>query len=186
MPRDLTSLIGRRVGRLIVHERVRKDNSGKNWYHRCVCDCGGEIVTIASNVRRGKTVSCGCQQKENYAKAHITHGHTRRGVPRSPEYSAWTGMRSRCNNPNNDSYEYYGGRGIQVCDRWLQSFENFFSDIGVRPSSNHSLDRVDVNGNYEPSNCKWATKAEQMINRRVHCARCGTEIFCPCCTENRG
>lgn len=76
-------------------------------------------------------------------------------------------MRARCTNPKERVYEYYGGRGISVCDRWLNSFENFFEDMGPRPSKKHSLERMDVNGNYEPGNCKWATRTEQGINRRV-------------------
>jgi len=178
--RDSSSLKDRPFGRLISKEIVGKDKSGKNYYWRCECLCGGEIVTLASNLRNGRTQSCGCLQKEVRGKCNITHGHTRNGKV-SSEYIAWMGMRDRCFNPNGDSYPYYGGRGITVCEKWCASFENFFSDIGPKPSPDHSLDRIDVNGHYEPTNCKWATKKEQMVNRRVHCARCGEEMFCQKC-----
>lgn len=84
-----------------------------------------------------------------------------------PEYEVWKGMRSRCSRPSVDSFKYYGARGIRVCDRWLHSFVNFYSDMGPRPSPAHSLDRINNNGNYEPSNCRWATAREQTLNSRV-------------------
>ncbi|HFJ9368552.1 hypothetical protein [Bacillus pacificus] len=84
----------------------------------------------------------------------------------SPEYNSWHHMKQRCLNPNNDRYKDYGGRGITVCERWL-NFENFLEDMGEKPSPEHSLDRIDVNGNYEPSNCKWSDKYEQVDNQRM-------------------
>lgn len=87
------------------------------------------------------------------------------GMSKSPEFTAWVNLRARCEKVNHPSYKDYGGRGIEVCERW-QKFENFFEDMGLRPSNEHSLDRTDNNGNYEPNNCRWATKKQQQANRR--------------------
>lgn len=95
------------------------------------------------------------------------HGAAKRGSQRRSEYIAWDKMKQRCNNPNTSNYKNYGARGVKVCDRWSESFKNFIADMGEKPSPNHSLDRFpDVNGNYEPSNCRWATYKEQQRNRR--------------------
>lgn len=95
------------------------------------------------------------------------HGHCTR-TRRTLEYSSWLNMKSRCLNPKYPRYANYGGRGIQICRRWMDSFKDFLRDVGLRPSATHSLDRIDVNGNYEPGNVRWATKSEQQRNRRVN------------------
>ena len=92
--------------------------------------------------------------------------HIRHGLSNSPEYRIWAGMKSRCYNPKHESFRHYGARGIKVCDRWLHDFLAFLQDVGSRPSPNHSLDRIENDGNYEPGNVRWATPAEQLINRR--------------------
>lgn len=97
-------------------------------------------------------------------KGNFQHGHNRVGK-RTPEYRAWVGMKTRCYNPNEEAWERYGGRGIKVCERWLNSFENFLKDMGRKPSSQHSLDRVNNDGHYNPYNCRWATRREQCLNR---------------------
>lgn len=152
---------GQRYGRLISINRIKTSRRSR-WLFRC--DCGSKHVADAAHVRNGSIRSCGCLHREGLAiRARIqnrTHGLTK-----SPEYRTWRGMVNRCRNPRNPDYPYYGGRGIEVCDRW-RSFENFLVDMGPRPSLKYSIERREVNGNYEPGNCRWATTAEQSVNRR--------------------
>lgn len=124
------------------------------WW-RFLCErCGQETVKRASLVAGGKTTSCGC------GKGNIKHS-----MRHTAEYRAWTHMRDRCYSRNDNSYHHYGGRGIEVCARWKDSFDNFYKDMGDRPKG-MSLDRTDNNGNYEPGNCRWATKSQQSNNTR--------------------
>jgi len=148
------SLVGKRFGRLIVLKFMGKGSNGH--LYECKCDCG-VILTVLSNNLRGKTTnSCGCLQLDKIT----IHGKTGTKV-----FNAWRAMKYRCLNPNDTSYQDYGGRGIKVCDKWLESFENFYKDMGDPPEG-MSLDRIDVNGNYEPSNCRWADKKVQSNNTR--------------------
>lgn len=154
-------LTGKKFGLLTVIRLHSKDDRYRyRW--ECVCDCGGKAVCITNNLTRGHTLSCGCYSMKRRAEAATKHGQS----GRTAEYRAWLHMKSRCYNNKVELYPIYGGRGITVCKRWLHSFENFFSDMGKRPSSKHSLDRIDVNGNYEPSNCRWATAIQQARNKR--------------------
>lgn len=121
------------------------------------CECGNERKVDAYFLTSGKSKSCGCYRSEKQTK----HGRTG-----SPEYSVWEGMKERCYNPKSTFYHHYGGRGIIICDRWKDSFKNFFEDMGERPTLKHSIDRIDNDGIYEPSNCKWATQKEQRRNSR--------------------
>jgi hypothetical protein len=126
----------------------------------CQCDCGNEITLSSNPLQRGNTKSCGCLKPESIGNAHRTHG-----MRNTPEYDVWAGMRQRCTNPNHVGYANYGGRGITVCKRW-DIFENFIADMGQRPNSNYTIDRIDNNGNYEPGNCQWLKSGDQQKNKR--------------------
>lgn len=158
-------MIGHRVGRLLVVHRGSSNSAGNiQWI--CRCDCGAETEVRGQLLRSGVTRSCGCLRDE-MSQSRTTHGHSRAGQW-SPEYQAWRSMRKRCLNKNHRQFDLYGGRGIRVCARW-SSFENFYADMGVRPSGYHSLDRYpDQNGNYEPTNCRWATDIQQNRNKRTN------------------
>lgn len=153
-------LVGKRFGKLLVIERVSSHSPHAVW--KCKCDCGEERNIIGQNLRRLMQVSCGCWNQER----KTTHGATKDGTV-TKEYMSWKAMIQRCTNPNRKHYEEYGGRGITVCDRWLNSFENFLEDMGKKTSARHSIDREDTNGNYEPDNCKWSTQSEQISNQRI-------------------
>jgi hypothetical protein len=154
-------LTGKVFGRLTVIVKS-SEKRGLNALWVCVCSCGKQTLVTTSNLNSGNSASCGCFRKEKVSEACRTHG-----MRDSSEYSIWTGMIQRCQNEKATSYSTYGGRGISVCDRWMISFENFYADMGPRPSPNHTLDRYpDMNGNYEPNNCRWATIEEQSSNRR--------------------
>lgn len=157
-------LIGQTFGRLTVISKHGKNANGNvTWL--CVCKCGGTKIANGSSLKRGTLQSCGCLLKEVACKRLLTHG-----MSKSPEYLSWTNMRRRCFNKKDIQYHNYGGRGITVCDRWLgkDGFSNFFSDMGKKPTLQHSLDRFPNNetGNYEPTNCRWATPPQQLRNFR--------------------
>jgi hypothetical protein len=156
-------LEGKRFGRLRVIERV--ENIGKNAAWLCSCDCGNTLIATTGELNRGRTQSCGCLKHDKLIERMTTHGH---GSPtnKSPTYVSWLGMKSRCYDPNFKYFKYYGGRGIKVCTRWRFSFENFLADMGERPPGK-TLDRYpNQNGDYKPSNCRWATKKQQQNNMR--------------------
>lgn len=153
--------IGDKVGRLTIVEKIKSEpNKGITWL--CKCDCGNFTETRTALMNNGNTLSCGCLMREIASKNFTTHGFC---VNKSAEYNAWQNMKSRCYNPNNDKYKNYGERGITVCERWLHSFVNFFTDMGEKPTAKHSIERDDVNGNYEPSNCYWGTDFIQARNK---------------------
>lgn len=151
-------LSGQRFGRLTALSAASWGPT--TWF--CKCDCGTEITVRQGNIRNGHTQSCGCLLREN--EANLTHGHTR-GRKNSRTFGCYSNAKNRCFNPKNQRFADYGGRGIVMCDRWRDSFADFLEDMGECPQGK-SLERKDVHGNYEPSNCKWATPAEQARNKR--------------------
>lgn len=161
MWRMATTLIGRRFGRLLVTARSQRRAS---WV--CACDCGTVKSCRTDHLVHGKIVSCGCYGKERTIEMNKQRArHGRSHEARGSAYASWRSMRDRCNAPNNPEYSNYGGRGIRICQRW-DSFKAFVADMGERPPGT-SIDRIDVNGNYEPGNCRWATSVQQNRNRRT-------------------
>lgn len=133
---------------------------------KCLCECGNIWKGLLTSVINNKTKSCGCFSKEIACKNG--KNNTKHNLVKSSEYKTWRAIKARCLNPKNPAFHNYGGRGITICDRWLNSFENFLEDMGRKPSKNHSIDRINNNGNYELSNCKWSSKKEQSNNQRIN------------------
>lgn len=157
----LKNMLGRRFGRLTVVRRHVTPGSQRQARWHCVCDCGGETISSGGHLRSGHAASCGCIRRERAVAAVRKHGRTR-----TTEYLIWCAMKQRCENPKHKDYRHYGGRGIAVCSRWREDFQAFLADMGMRPDPRLSLDRIDVNGNYEPGNCRWADVVTQRLNTR--------------------
>ena len=160
-------MVGRVFGKRKVIGRAQKKWGVKPFWH-VQCECGAEDDVLGAALRQGKANQCRrCRAKE-FGIRSTTHGQARVGKI-SSEFRIWSGMKDRCTNPHSEHWRLYGGRGIKVCERWMTDFSAFFVDMGARPSAKHSLDRFPNNdGNYEPSNCRWATQKEQIHNQRKH------------------
>lgn len=163
---DYSYLLHQKFGRLevIALEKRARPNNGPAWYCNCSCECGNEKVVFVYDLLAGKTVSCGCFFREELGKRNTTHGFSEKR-----EYFTYKQMLSRCYDKNAAGYEHYGGRGIKVCERWLEAGDkgltNFIQDMGERPEGT-TLDRISVNGDYTPTNCRWASPEIQSFNKR--------------------
>jgi hypothetical protein len=157
---------GMKFNRLTIIKEVepQKYLSGEKRKFECLCDCGNQINVLLNDLRSENTKSCGCLKVERTIEKN--NSNYKHGLTKIPEYDIWVKMKQRCYNSNNNDYKNYGNRGITICDRWLNSVENFLEDMGKRPNSDYSIDRINNDGNYEPSNCRWATKSEQNNNKR--------------------
>ena len=160
------NIIGHKFSRLtVISECENRTLQGKVQFN-CLCECGNIIKTVGSKLKSGHTKSCSCLQKEKVKmnkELNKTHG-----LSKTVMYYTYMTMISRCYNVKNKAYKNYGQRGIKVCDRWLNSFEFFLEDMGEKPTKQHSIDRINVNGDYEPCNCKWSTRIEQENNKRTN------------------
>lgn len=155
-------ICGLRFGRLVALRPSPAVHRVTRW--ECRCDCGVIVIVTTDSLRRGNTKSCGCRKKE-LARERMRKTMTTHGATGTRLYRIWSQMWQRCTNPNNKKYPLYGGRGVKVCPSW-EEFNVFVNDVGARPSPVHTLDRINVDGDYEPSNVRWATPVEQQNNRR--------------------
>jgi hypothetical protein len=163
-------LVGNKYGRLVVKERYEDSIDGRGYKGRrwlCICECGNILPVLENSLKTKNTKSCGCIKKESELNPNYKHGEAKK-FQESKEYNTWQRIKGRCYCKTNAKYYAYGERGIKMCDRWLNSFENFLSDMGRCPKDKYSIDRINNDGNYEPGNCKWSTIKEQAQNTRTN------------------
>ena len=163
-------MVGKTFHRLTVLKELKERKGGSVCYE-CECVCGNNIEVKGKYLRNGDTKSCGCLNIERIKQQG--YQNKKHGFSSLPEYNVYKTMISRCINKKHDRYYRYGGRGIKVCDRWLESFDNFYKDMGERPSKKHQIDRIDNNGNYEPGNCHWVLPYENAINKEFKPGKLG-------------
>lgn len=158
---------GQKFGMLTVvgfsHKQFRSKRLGSYIFWKCQCDCGNEATVLSSNLTKGNTKSCGCQS----SRKTIGQRASKHMMTDTPEYNSWRAMKDRCYCKSHSEYKRYGARGIEVCDSWKNSFEKFFQDMGPKPTG-FSLERIDYDKGYSPSNCKWASSNEQANNKRIN------------------
>jgi hypothetical protein len=162
----MIDLTGKIFGDLIVisfsHKIFKSSRSGYYNFWKCKCSCGNEVAVLSGNLKKGNSKSCGCKSsRKTLRERMLIHGKSK-----TKTYNSWRAMKDRCYCVSHKEYKRYGAVGITVCDRWKNSFENFFNDMNERPA-NHSLDRINPYGNYEPENCRWATHKEQANNKKI-------------------
>jgi len=157
------NLVGDKYNSLSVVDFSHSDKHGQRWY-KCVCDCGNELVAKGARLRNGNTKSCGCLRVEKGRLAGLSS--VIHGMIHSPVYNSWRSMKKRCLDETDESYKWYGAKGVTVCEKWM-TFEGFYEDMGDRPDE-MTLDRINPFGNYEPSNCRWADMKTQNNNQRRH------------------
>ena len=160
---NASDLTGQRFGKLVAEKPDGRDAQGRIFWI-CACDCGKSKRVRASHLRSGAVTSCGCDRYKKVAEKVTSHGHASGGKV-SPIYTSWAQMHARCSNQNHNRFHRYGGRGIRVCDQWA-TFEGFLADMGEKPGSQYSIDRINNDGNYEPGNCRFATYKQQAQNQR--------------------
>lgn len=162
-------ITGHRYGRLVAVSYEGKDNQ-KQALWKCICDCGNEVITRGSSLRAGVTQSCGCLNIDKSTDRLVSHNKTH-GEFGTRLYRVWAAMLNRCRNPKHNRYQHYGGRGIRVCDEWMkyENFKEWAMSAGYDPNAPRgacTIDRIDVDGNYEPSNCRWVDSSMQAKNKR--------------------
>lgn len=165
---DLTGLV---FGRLTILRFVESRHDGGGIARRIYavrCECGTEKELPGDHMKSGRVISCGCANREIVTAMRTKHGHAQRPGKRrdTSEYRSWRAMNERCSNPKSIGYVNYGGRGITVCQAWRESFQSFLADMGLKPTPQHTIDRINNDGNYEPGNCQWATRSQQNSNKR--------------------